>query len=216
MVPAPADRITTVPVAVTLLSAPVAPVESTAPPPAVRAEPTPPPKSQPTTAQPSRQAKPVVARPRPRPAPRRPRRAAEPAPTPTTIAAADVPQLDQPVPDSSSPASPQQHETAARATPPTLPTRTEARFDAAYLANPRPAYPAQSRRLGEQGTVVLRVRVATDGAAANVTLHRSSGFVRLDRAAIDAVSRWRFVPARLGEDAIASWVQVPIAFTLEY
>lgn len=212
------DRITIAPVSVALLPAPIAPVESVAAPPAMRTElPTPPPpESRPPTAQPPRKAGPVAAEPRPRPAPAPRRASAEPTPAPATLAALDVPQLDPPVPDPSSMAGPQSDEAAATTTAPRPPPRTEARFDAAYLANPRPAYPALSRRLGEQGKVLLRVRVAADGNAAEVTLHSSSGFVRLDRAAIDAVSRWRFVPARLGEEAIASWVQVPIAFTLEY
>jgi protein TonB len=92
---------------------------------------------------------------------------------------------------------------------------TAARFDADYLHNPKPAYPHASRRLGEQGKVLLRVFVSAAGLAEKVEIKLSSGFVRLDQAAEEAVGRWRFVPARRGEQAIAAWVQVPITFQLE-
>ncbi|MCX9157371.1 TonB family protein [Niveibacterium sp. 24ML] len=88
------------------------------------------------------------------------------------------------------------------------------RFDADYLQNPRPEYPALSRRLGEQGRVVLRVRVEANGSAGLVELHRSSGFSRLDEAALQAVRRWKFVPARRGNEAVAESVLVPIPFIL--
>jgi len=92
---------------------------------------------------------------------------------------------------------------------------TPPRFDADYLSNPAPAYPAISRRLGEQGVVLLRVRVTAVGTAAEVRIERSSGSGRLDSAAIEAVQRWRFVPARRGTDAIEAWVLVPIEFELK-
>jgi len=88
------------------------------------------------------------------------------------------------------------------------------RFDADYLHNPAPAYPALSRRLGEQGRVLLRVYVHADGAAGQVEMRESSGFERLDRAARETVSRWRFVPARQGERPVPAWVLVPISFSL--
>ncbi|MDP1539829.1 MAG: energy transducer TonB [Moraxellaceae bacterium] len=88
------------------------------------------------------------------------------------------------------------------------------RFDAAYLNNPSPAYPMQSRRLNEAGRVLLRVQVSETGNALQVQLHQSSGYSRLDQAALDAVKRWRFVPARRGDIAISEWVIVPITFNL--
>ncbi len=92
---------------------------------------------------------------------------------------------------------------------------TAARFDADYLHNPKPVYPHASRRLGEQGKVLLRVFVSAAGLAEKVEIKLSSGFARLDQAAEDAVARWRFVPAKRGEQAFAAWVQVPITFQLE-
>ncbi len=90
-----------------------------------------------------------------------------------------------------------------------------ARFDADYLDNPRPAYPRVSRKLGEEGKVILRVRVNAAGRPEHIELKHTSGSERLDQAALDTVIRWRFVPARRGDEAIASWVLVPITFKLE-
>lgn len=90
----------------------------------------------------------------------------------------------------------------------------EPRFVAAYLANPRPSYPPVSRQLGEQGKVILRVLVGADGSPRHVELERSSGYPRLDRAARDAVERWKFVPARRGDTPVEATVLVPIAFSL--
>lgn len=90
-----------------------------------------------------------------------------------------------------------------------------ARFDVDYLDNPKPVYPNASRRLGEEGKVVLRVRVSAAGIAENVELAYTSGFPRLDQASMEAVSRWRFVPARRGDETIVAWVLVPIIFNLQ-
>lgn len=98
---------------------------------------------------------------------------------------------------------------------PLTPTITAARFDADYLDNPKPLYPHASRRLREEGKVLLRVRVSAAGHAESVEIKHSSGFPRLDQAAEEVVSRWRFVPARRGDEAVAAWVQVPITFNLQ-
>ncbi len=87
-------------------------------------------------------------------------------------------------------------------------------FNAGYLANPAPPYPNLSRRMGEQGKVVLRVYVDTQGLAQRVELRSTSGFDRLDDVAIATVKRWKFVPARQGEKTIAAWVLIPIHFNL--
>ena len=92
---------------------------------------------------------------------------------------------------------------------------TAARFDADYLNNPKPHYPPASRRLHEEGEVMLRVRVSAAGLAESVEIKHTSGFPRLDQAALDAVTRWRFVPARRGDETVAAWVQVPITFNLQ-
>lgn len=90
----------------------------------------------------------------------------------------------------------------------------EARFDADYLSNPKPPYPMQSRRLGEEGVVRLRVHVGPDGQALKVEIKVGSGYPRLDQSALDTVARWNFIPARRGATPVASWVVVPIVFSL--
>lgn len=99
-------------------------------------------------------------------------------------------------------------------TAPAAPIVSEPRFDAKYLDNPAPAYPAMSRRLGEEGKVLLRVFVEADGRPRTVEVKSGSSSARLDEAAVDAVRRWRFIPARRGAEAVAGWVLVPIAFHL--
>lgn len=99
----------------------------------------------------------------------------------------------------------------APAAPPAL---EPPRHDMAYLNNPAPSYPAVSRRTGEEGVVLLRVRVSAGGSVEAIEVRTSSGFARLDLAALEAVRRWRFVPARAGDRAVAGWALVPIHFTL--
>jgi protein TonB len=103
---------------------------------------------------------------------------------------------------------------AEPAAAPAAPLVTQARFDADYLQNPAPIYPALSRRMGEEGKVVLRVFVSPDGLPEKMEVRTGSGSSRLDKAAQDAVRRWKFVPARRGDEAVGAWVQVPIVFKL--
>jgi periplasmic protein TonB len=88
-------------------------------------------------------------------------------------------------------------------------------FNAGYLHNPPPSYPSASRRMGEQGRVLLNVAVSADGSALTVALNASSGSNRLDEAAMAAVRKWRFVPARRGGQAVNASVVVPIKFSLQ-
>src|SRR4029079_11447036 len=77
-----------------------------------------------------------------------------------------------------------------------------------------PTYPPASRRAGEQGTVRLKVLVDTNGRASNVQVTQSSGFTRLDEAAMDAVRKWRFVAATDGTNKIQAYTQVAVTFKL--
>jgi protein TonB len=88
-------------------------------------------------------------------------------------------------------------------------------FSASYLENPAPAYPPLSRRVGEQGKVMLRVLVNAKGTADTVELRSSSGSNRLDEAALESVKHWRFVPARQGDQPVPAWVLIPITFSLK-
>lgn len=129
-----------------------------------------------------------------------------PSATATAISAAEVPLVTQ------APAPPAEPAPAFAPAAPT--TLTQARFDADYLQNPAPAYPVLSRRLGEEGKVVLRVFVESTGRPSQIEVRTGSGSPRLDQAAQEAVWRWKFVPARRGLDAVGAWVLVPIVFNL--
>jgi protein TonB len=87
-------------------------------------------------------------------------------------------------------------------------------FDAAYLSNPVPKYPAAARRLKLQGTATVRVLVSPEGRPRSVALSKSSGTRILDEAALEAVQQWSFVPARRGSKPVAAEVDVPVRFRL--
>jgi protein TonB len=89
------------------------------------------------------------------------------------------------------------------------------RFEAAYLHNPKPNYPSMARKLGFQGTVVLRVLVGVEGKPEEIRIETSSGHSVLDDAALTAVKQWKFVPALEGNVPISAWVDVPIRYRLE-
>lgn len=91
-------------------------------------------------------------------------------------------------------------------------TITPAQVDPNYLHRPSPAYPALSKRLRETGTVLLRVSLDATGAVLDVAVQTSSEYQRLDQAARQAVSQWRFIPASRGQQPIPSTVLVPIEF----
>lgn len=105
--------------------------------------------------------------------------------------------------------------TEAPVAPPAPASIEPPRFDMAYLRNPAPAYPPVSRRLKEQGRVLLHVLVTSSGDAQQVEVRTSSGSERLDQAAMEAVRRWRFVPAKRGAEAVSAWALVPINFQLD-
>ena len=175
--------------------APPAPPQVTPPPPA----PPPPPKPAPKVA--------------PRPAPM-PVAIKDPAPTPNAPAGITTPQ--PPAPPIEAPmAAPAPAPAPAPPAPPAPPRIEMPSSDAAYLNNPRPSYPAISKRMGEQGKVVLRVLIGTDGLPQKVEINQSSGFDRLDRQAQDAVMRWRFVPGKRNGVPEAMWNLVPVNFVLE-
>jgi periplasmic protein TonB len=144
-----------------------------------------------------------VAKPRPKPAEPQARIAAPvevPSPSPVVVT--------PPPPPTPLPAVPQALPQPQRAI-------TAPIFAADYLDNPPPSYPALSRRAHEQGRVVLRVLVNPGGRADNIEIRSSSGHLRLDEAARDTVRRWRFVPAKRGDEPVPAWVLIPVSFSLE-
>lgn len=179
--------------------------------------PTAPPPPQPPTPR----AAPALPAP-PAAAPKSP--APRPAPAPLAVADAPAtphaPVVAAPAPEPSPTPAPVPAPVAPPAAPappaPAAPPRIELpSSNAAYLQNPAPGYPAISKRMGEQGKVLLRVLIGADGLPQKVELQQSSGYERLDRQAQDAVMRWRFVPGKRNGVAEAMWNVVPINFVLE-
>ena len=83
-----------------------------------------------------------------------------------------------------------------------------------YLTNPKPAYPPEARRRKQQGLVVLNVFITGEGRPQRVEVAQSSGYVLLDEAALTAIKQWQFTPARVGNMAVISQVEVPVRFRL--
>ena len=96
--------------------------------------------------------------------------------------------------------------------PPVIPPR----IDASQLDNPVPPYPPLSRRLSEQGQVLLDVYILPDGSVGEIKLKSSSGYPRLDESALATVKRWRYVPAKRGGEPIPYWYVQPIVFSLRH
>lgn len=148
--------------------------------------------------------------------------ASVPANVPSTVPASE------PVKDAQPAASQQKQENRGAQTPPRPSPAVERRagantseeslvtprVDAGHLNNPAPGYPSASRRLGEQGQVLLDVLILSDGSVGEIKVKRTSGFPRLDNAAVDAVRRWRYQPARRGNTPIAYWYVQPVQFSL--
>lgn len=143
---------------------------------------------------------PVQASPSPSPS-ATPTAATEPAPAATTAA--------------TTPAHPSPAATTPRPGPPAPAAVVLPSSDADYLNNPAPVYPRMSRRMGEQGTVVVRVLISMEGLAEKAEIRTSSGYPRLDEAALATVQRWRYVPGKRAGVAEAMWFNVPIRFVLD-
>lgn len=83
-----------------------------------------------------------------------------------------------------------------------------------YLVSPRPVYPLYSRRAREIGVVLLRVLINDKGLPAQVEVEKSSGYSRLDEAAVVAMRGARFKPYTERGVALAVWAPAPIVFEL--
>lgn len=171
-------------------------------PPQPKVEPPPPtPKPPVPVKQPVRKIEPVL------PPPPMPVAIADPTPAPNAPTGVTTPQ--PPAPPIAAPVA------AAPVAPPPPPKVELPSSDADYLQNPKPAYPAISKRLGEQGKVVIRVLIGADGIAQRAEIRQSSGYDRLDQAALTTVQRWRYVPGKRGGVPEAMWFNIPINFVLE-
>ena len=84
-----------------------------------------------------------------------------------------------------------------------------------YGANSPPKYPPLAREKGYEGTVYLRALIERDGRVGSLAIDRSSGYEILDRAAVDSVREWAFLPAQKDGKPVASWVLLPVKFVLK-
>ena len=143
-----------------------------------------------------------------------------PEPLPATSAAnasgmgrEDTAAANAPHPAAPRPATPSPQPTGAA--PATEVATATPGVDPTPLSAPAPRYPVDALRNGESGTVVLRVDVGADGVPTQVEVAKSSRSRSLDRAATEAVRRWRFRPAQRNGQPVAGSVQVPVAFQPE-
>jgi protein TonB len=83
------------------------------------------------------------------------------------------------------------------------------------LGNHAPDYPEQAQRLRQQGTVLLRLHIGSDGAVVRIETLRSSGVAALDEAARAALTQWRFLPAEAAGQPVPSYRDQPVNFVLE-
>lgn len=182
-------------------------VEIMAPP----AAPTPPtPSIVPPRPAPTRQPRPPVERPTP-PAP------VVVQPQPLAVApsvTAEQPSAIAPAATTATAAAPVVSATPAQAPAPTARVELPS-SNADYLNNPKPNYPPLSKRLDEQGKVVVRTLIGADGIAQKAEIKQSSGFDRLDRVALETALRWRYVPGKRAGVPEAMWFNVPFNFVLE-
>lgn len=93
--------------------------------------------------------------------------------------------------------------------------KARANREVAPIARVQPDYPAAAVRAQEEGTVIVRVSVDASGAPTDVGIARRSGSRDLDRAALNAVRKWRFSPAIKDGKKVASVVEVPVDFKLQ-
>lgn len=160
---------------------------------------------------------PPVPPPRPRAVPH-PTPAPTPTPAPPVIAtepAAEPAPAPMAVPPPPVQAAPAPAEAPAPAAPQPPAVRSIPASAVGYLDPPAPVYPLASRRLGEQGEVLLKVEIGADGRARQVLVARSSGSPRLDGAALAAVRAARFNPYAENGVPLVVWTTVPIRFELE-
>ncbi|MCS4306794.1 protein TonB [Rheinheimera pacifica] len=115
--------------------------------------------------------------------------------------------IAQPVTEPANPVA--KHSHAAKAVPVSAPV-----LNATAHYNAPPVYPQLSRKLREQGTVVLELTVLVNGTVADVIVLQSSGYPRLDQAALSAVQHWRYQAARRAETAIDYRYRQRVAFSL--
>lgn len=167
--------------------------------------------SEPKVAPPPPKAEPEPVKPQPKPIMKQPplKQTAPKQKTPPPVA---KPASAAPAPAITKPVTRQAPASSAKTTEPStqLPSA-----DAAGLNNKAPVYPMLSRKRKEQGTVWLLLLVSKDGLVTELKLKKTSGFDRLDQAALQAVKKWKFQPARKEGQPIDYWYELPLKFSLQ-
>lgn len=136
------------------------------------------------------------------------------------------PRLGRPArePDAADPQPPAPEVVQAEPTPAAPPRRTPAASASRARETPpvpipgrcpRPTYPARAERLGQSGFVVCRITVGVDGRVVAVEMEASSGYEILDRAALDAVTRWEFAPGTRDGEPVEMDVRKRLWFRLD-
>jgi periplasmic protein TonB len=99
--------------------------------------------------------------------------------------------------------------------PPPAPPREIPASAIEYLVSPPIDYPRLSKRLNEAGTTIVRVFIDEAGVPRMVQVASSSGFARLDEAAVAGLQRFRFKPMTENGKPLSGWARIPIPFELE-
>ena len=163
---------------------------------------------------------PPPPQPQPRPAPKQvippkpvPRQAPQPVaiadPTPSHTVATGIIEPQPPAPPLLTPM------VVAEPAPPAPPRIELPSSSADYLNNAPPPYPPLSKRLGEQGKVIVRALIEINGSAIKAEIRTSSGYERLDQTALQTVMKWRYIPGKRAGVPEAMWFNIPINFVLE-
>ncbi|MBD1597717.1 energy transducer TonB [Pseudomonas typographi] len=145
----------------------------------------------------------LATKPPPKP---KPKPVVKPPPKPVPKQEAKPVETPTPPPKAEAPPAPPAPPAPAPVTPPSA--------TAGYLKNPAPEYPALAQRRGWEGTVLMRVHVLANGRPGDIQIQQSAGRQQLDDAALAAVKRWSFVPAKQGNQPVDGWVTVPIDFKI--
>ncbi|MCM5679292.1 energy transducer TonB [Schlegelella sp. S2-27] len=141
--------------------------------------------------------------------------AAPPSPAPAPFVVPPPPPLPEPPAPPVEAAPPAPVPAPVPVPPPPAVPKTVSASAVQYLTQPVLNYPLQSKRLRESGQVTLNVLIEADGRPSQINVHASSGFRRLDDAAVSAMRTARFKPYKENGQAMAVWVQTPIRFDLE-
>jgi periplasmic protein TonB len=170
------------------------------------AEPPPPPPPEPPKREVTKTPPPprpqAIREPKPTPAPNAPTGSVEPPPPPAPIAPPAPP--EPPAPPAAPPAPP-------------APKLVEiSQGQTQYIREPRPVYPAMSKRLGETGTVIVAVYFNSAGIPKRAEIFKSSGYERLDQAAREAAMSSQVTPIRQpgANEATVYLLKAPFNFTL--